>query len=399
MNKFLPYGRQTIDDDDIQAVVDTLKSDFLTTGPAVAAFETALAERLETARTVVCSNGTAALHLAAMALDLGPGDKAVVPAVTFVATANAVRMTGAEVVFADVDPASGLMEAGHLEEALGRAGAGVKAVFPVHLGGQSGDMEAIAGVARASGLAIVSDACHALGGSYQAGNDFHPMGDGRLEDMACFSFHPVKSMTMGEGGAIATNDPALADKMEMLRNHGITRDAAAYTEKAEAFDASGAANPWYYEMHAVGYNYRATDFQCSLGLAQLKKLSAFIDRRRHLADQYDQLLKPFAPRVEPLARNAKCRSAWHLYAILVDFAGLGRERGAVMKSLREGGIGTQVHYIPVTMQPYYRGRLDGAEFPGAESYYRRALTLPLFPGMADGDPARVVDALVSALGL
>ncbi len=399
MSKFLPYGRQTIDDDDIQAVVDALKSDFLTTGPAVAAFETALAERLDVARTVVCSNGTAALHLAAMALDLGPGDKVVVPAVTFVATANAVRMTGAEVVFADVDPSSGLMEAGHLEEALCRAGSAARAVFPVHLAGQSGDMEAIAKVARAGNLAIVSDACHALGGSYQDDNDYRPMGDGRLEDMACFSFHPVKSMTMGEGGAIATNDTALADKMEMLRNHGITRDTAAFTEKEEGFDKEGNPNSWYYEMHEVGYNYRVTDFQCALGMAQLKKLSGFIDRRRQLADLYDQLLKPLAPSVVPLSRNAKCRSAWHLFAVLVDFAGLGRERGAVMGALREASIGTQVHYIPVTMQPYYRARLGGAAFPGAESYYERTLTLPLFPGMEDDDPRRVVDALVIALGL
>lgn len=399
MTKFLPYGRQTIDDDDIKAVVDILKSDFLTTGPAVPAFEAALAERQNTERAVVCANGTAALHLAAMALDMGPGDKAIIPAVTFVATANAVRMTGADVIFADVDADSGLMEAAHLEEALGRAGEGAKSVFPVHLGGQSGDMQAIYGVARGAGLAIVSDACHALGGSYKAGNELLPLGDGQLEDMACFSFHPVKSMTTGEGGAITTNDPALADKMELLRSHCITRDPDAFVHENEAFDSEGNANPWYYEMHSLGYNYRATDFQCALGLSQLKKLSGFIDRRQQLADQYGQLLKPLAASVQPLKRSEHCRSAWHLYAILVDFAGLGRERAMVMESLREAGIGTQVHYIPVTKQPYYSGGLNGAEFPGAESYYQRSLSLPLFPGMDDDDPARVISALVSALGL
>ena len=398
MKKFLPYGRQTIDDDDIDAVVATLKSDFLTTGPTIAAFENALAARLDVARAVVCSNGTAALHLAAMAAELGPGAKAIVPAVTFVATANAVRMTGAEVVFADVNPDNGLMEAEHLEKAVEGAGSGTKAVFPVHLAGQCGDMEAISALARDAGLTVISDACHALGGSYSADKD-RPLGDCQLEDMACFSFHPVKSITMGEGGAIATSDEALAERMISLRNHGLTHDANSFTQSDDAFNAQGAPNPWYYELREVGFNYRATDFQCALGLTQLQKLSGFIERRRQLADQYDRLLRPLAPNVRPLTRSPNCLSAWHIYVVLIDFAGLGIERGAVMNGLKDQGIGTQVHYIPVTRQPYYRGRLDGAEFPGAEAYYERALTVPLFPGMEDQDPARVVKALVSVLGL
>ena len=400
MTALLPYGRHCIDDDDIAAVEAVLRGPYLTTGPAVAAFESALADAVNAPGAVVCSSGTAALHLAAMSIGLGPGDAAVVPAMTFLATANAVRLTGAEAVFADVDPDTGLMGADHMEAALEAAGdLPVRAVFPVHFAGQPAPMEEIAGLAQPHGLAIVEDACHALGSTWETGGGAAArVGQAEHGGLAAFSFHPVKTIAMGEGGALTGQDEALLERARTLRNHGMTREPAAFTEHALAFDADGAANPWHYEMPTPSLNYRASDIHCALGLSQLGKLERFSARRRTLAAAYDARITALAPLVRPLSRRSGCAPAWHLYVVLIDFAAAGITRRRVMEALSTEGIGSQVHYIPVHRQPYYRQRHGEQVLPGAMAYFERCLSLPLFPSMADGDVDRVVDALVRALG-
>ncbi len=396
----LPYGRHCVGEDDIAAVVAVLRGDFLTTGPIVAAFESALAEVVNAPDAVVCSSGTAALHLAAMSVGLGPGDAAVVPAVTFLATANAVRLTGAEVLFADVDPDTGLMGADHMAAAIGNAGGRrVRAVFPVHFAGQPAPMDEIVALARAHDIVIVEDACHAFGSTWETRDGGEArIGQAEHGGLAAFSFHPVKTVAMGEGGALTGQDRALLERARGLRNHGMTRDSEAFTEHALAFDAGGAVNPWHYEMTVPGLNYRASDIHCALGLSQLGKLERFSDRRRRLVAAYDAQIATLAPLARPLARREGCVPAWHIYVALIDFAAVGTSRRRVMDALRAGGIGTQVHYIPVHRQPYYRRRYGEQSLPGAMAYFERCLSLPLFPAMEDGDVDRVVHALGQALG-
>ncbi len=396
---YLPYGRQSIDERDIAAVTAVLRSDYLTTGPAVEAFEKALAARVQADYAVACSSGTAALHLAAMALGLGPGDAIVVPAVSFLASANAARYVGAEVVFADVDPASGLMTAESLEAAIARCrteGRNLRAVHPVHLNGQAVDMLAVSEIARREDLKVVEDACHLLGGGYAPqGGDESAVGSCAFSDMTMFSFHPVKAIAMGEGGALTTNQAALNKRLIRLRNHGIVRDCEDFERPDLGLDGAGRANPWYYEMPEPGYNYRASDIHCALGLSQLDKLDRFTAAREALMQRYYEGLAPLAPLIRPVARVTGCRPAWHLCAVRIDFEALGLERAELMRRLNDQGIGTQVHYIPLHWQPYYRKRYGEVSLPGAEAYYRHALSLPLFPGMTAADVDRVVEALAT----
>lgn len=393
----IPYGRQSIGEDDIRAVEDVLRGDLLTGGAAVDRFEASLGRIVEAPHAVACASGTAALHLAMLALGLGPDDAVVVPSVTFLASANAARYVGAEVRFADVDPDTGLLTPGTLRRALDGPGPGrIRAVVVVHLNGQSADMAGLTALARVHHLAVVEDACHALGGAHVVAGQAHPVGACAASDMACFSFHPVKAIAMGEGGAVTTRDPELAARVRRLRNHGMVRDTAAFEDKAQAFDADGTPNPWYYEMPEPGFNYRASDIHCALGESQLRKLPAFLARRRALAALYDEALAPLAPVVEPVPRGPSEHDGWHLYPVLIDFAALGRSRASVMRSLREAGIGTQVHYLPVHRQPYFRRLYPGTDLPGADAYYDRCLSLPFFPGMGDGDGRHVVSEMVRA---
>jgi UDP-4-amino-4,6-dideoxy-N-acetyl-beta-L-altrosamine transaminase len=397
MTGFLPYGRQIVEDDDIEAVVAALRADYLTTGPLVERFEAALCRVTGAAHAVACANGTAALHLAALALELAPGQAAIVPSLTFLATANAVRMTGAEVVFADVDPDTGLMTPDSLAQAIKRVPAGLqlRAAFPVHLNGQAADMSGLAEIASAHRLALVEDACHAIGGTDAGGN---LIGSCRYSDMACFSFHPVKTITTGEGGAVTTGDAKLALRLRQLRNHGMTRDAEQFALAELAYDASGMVNPWYYEMPVLGYNYRLPDINCALGLSQLNKLERFRSIRQRLVAAYDAEFSGYAPRLGPLRRRGG-NPLWHLYVLLIDFAAIGMTRADFMQSLRGQGIGTQVHYIPVHLQPYYRNRYGVMELPGAMAYYQRCLSLPLHAGMTDVDCRRVARAVKTLLNL
>jgi UDP-4-amino-4,6-dideoxy-N-acetyl-beta-L-altrosamine transaminase len=390
-NAFLPYGRQTIDDADVAAVAAALRSDYLTTGPLVAQFETSFAAACGAAHAVASNSGTAALHLAAMAAGLGPGDAAIVPSVTFLATANAVRMTGAEVVFADVDPDTGLLTPMTLHAAHARAtaaGMKVRAALPVHLNGHMCDMPALAAQAAAGNFVLIEDACHALG--------LPGIGACAHSLAACFSTHPVKAIATGEGGVTTVADAALAKKMLSLRSHGMVRDSALFENRELAFDGN-TANPWYYEMPEFGWNYRMPDVLCALGLSQLAKLETFQQRRRALAALYDRLLAPLAPLLQPVP-HAGAAHGWHLYAVLIDFGKLGKTRGRLMRELHARGIGSQVHYTPVHLQPYYVRRYGALDLPGANAYYARCLSIPFYPTLTDADAARVAGVFAELLG-
>jgi UDP-4-amino-4,6-dideoxy-N-acetyl-beta-L-altrosamine transaminase len=396
---FLPYGRQLIEDDDVAAVAEALRADYLTTGPRVEAFEHAFAHAVGARHAVACANGTAALHLSLLALDVQPGEAVVVPAVTFAATANAARYVDAEVVLADVDPDTGLMTPETLSAALERLeGRRLAAVLPVHLAGNVCDLPALRGLAGEAGAVLVEDACHALGTTMAFDATPERVGDARHAAAACFSFHPVKTIATGEGGMVTTNDADLAGRLRHFRGHGITRDPAQFRLPAQSFDPSGAANPWAYELQDLGFNYRLPDILCALGISQLAKLDRFVARRQALAARYRMLLAPLSPRVRMVAAHPASDPAPHLLVALIDFAAVGLTRKQVMDGLHARGIGSQVHYIPVPRHPYYRDRYGELDLPGADAWYARCLSLPLFPAMADGDVDRVVEALAGVIG-
>ncbi len=382
---FLPYGRQSIDESDIEAVTEVLRSDWLTTGPAVDAFESDFAAATGVPHAVACSNGTSALHLALSALEVTTGDLCVVPAITFVATANAALYCGADVVFADVDPETGLMTPETLEAALNRLPQGqLKAVLPVHLAGQCTDVARIAEIARNAGAAVVEDACHALGTRIQG----ESVGACAYSDMATFSFHPVKTIAAGEGGMVTTRNQKLAHRLRLLRNHGIERDPRALESPEEG--------PWWHEMQALGWNYRLSDVQAALARSQLARLDAFRAKRQSLSERYDARLAGHG-QIRPLMRTPDCDPCLHLYPVRIDFAGCGKPRREVMLALMDRGIGSQVHYIPVPMQPVYRQRYGDQTPPGAQAYYAQTLSLPLYAQMSEEDPDRVIDALEAVL--
>ncbi|MCB9982997.1 MAG: UDP-4-amino-4,6-dideoxy-N-acetyl-beta-L-altrosamine transaminase [Rhodospirillales bacterium] len=372
---FLPYARQTIEQDDIDAVIDVLRSDYLTTGPKVQEFEACLCEITGAQYAVACGNGSEALHLALMASGIGPGDVVIVPTVTFLASANAVRYCGADVVFCDVDPENGLVTPEILQKIITlHEGQNLKAFVPVYLGGHCVDLKPLKTLCEQYGLLMIADACHALGGQYED----TPVGSCQYEDMSTFSFHPAKLTTMGEGGAITLNDAQKADTMRRLRHHGMVH-------KPEN-------GPWFYEMEALGYNYRVTDIQCALGVSQLGKLKAFHAKRVFLTDLYTELLSGLEYVQTPQVPDY-CVSGWHLYALRIDFERIGLQRAALMEALKKSGIGTQVHYIPVHTQPYYQKLYGQKALEGAQAYYEKTLSLPLFPSMDKDDVRRIVKTL------
>jgi UDP-4-amino-4,6-dideoxy-N-acetyl-beta-L-altrosamine transaminase len=380
--KFIPYGRQNVNDEDIAAVVDVLRSDFLTQGPMVPRFESEIAQKCRVPHVVAVNSATSALHIACLALEVGAGDWVWTTPNTFVASANCARYCGADVDFVDVETGSWNMSASALAEKLEFAserGKLPKVVIPVDFAGLSCDMLEIRKLADKFGFRIIEDASHAIGGTYQDA----PVGS-RYADITIFSFHPVKIITTAEGGAAATTNPQLAAKMARIRSHGITRDPAEMEREAHG--------PWYYEMLELGWNYRMTDVQAALGCSQMKRLDEFIAYREILADRYDQLLSHsglLLPR-----REANKRSAWHLYVVGWDQTKLGKSRRTAFEALRAAGIGVNVHYIPVHLQPYYRRRgfSEGA-FPVAERYYSQALSLPLYPTLTTDEQDFVVEML------
>ena len=391
---FLPYGRQWIDAEDEAAVLEALRSPLIAHGPRIDAFEAAFAERVGSKQAVACSSGTAALHLSLATLDPQPGDVAIIPAITFLATATAAVMAGFTPRFCDVDPDSGLITADTLSEAL-EGQTQVRVVLPVHLGGAICDLDALYRTTQMRGVELIEDGCHAIGGSDAKGR---AVGAADFSIATTFSLHPVKTLTSGEGGVATLNDPERAERMRRLRNHGVTRDPALMSTP-HAFSADGTVHPWAYEQLELGFNSRLNELEAALGLSQLGKLSAFAERRRALCRAYDLALEPFAPRIRPTVSPQGQTLCRHLYQVLVDFAALGIDRADAMRRLQTLGVGTQVHYIPLYRQPYFQKRLGEMRLPGAEAWYARVLALPLFPAMADDDVARVVDALVQCLSL
>ena len=385
----IPYGRQDIDPRDIEAVVKVLRSDFLTQGPMVPDFERAIAARVNAPHVVCVSNATAALHIAMLALGIGPKSLVWTTPNTFVATANTALLCGADVDFVDIDSKSYCLSADRLEEKLERAhrsGARLPdLVVPVHFAGQSCDMPRLANLATHYGFKILEDASHAIGAEADGG----PVGDCRYSAACVFSFHPVKIITTGEGGAISTRDPLLAQRLTDLRSHGITRDVTRLSDSVHQLEERGS---WYYELQDVGLNYRLTDLQAALGLSQIAKLDQFIARRHALAARYDHALAAL-PVTRPW-QNPACHSAYHLYPITLDVKAIGKSRRAVFDALKAANIGVNVHYIPVHLQPVYRARGFGAGYcPIAEDYYARAITIPLFSAMTDDEQDQVIAAL------
>ena len=383
----IPYGRQSISEDDIAAVEAVLRSDWLTQGPTIARFEKAVADYAGARFACAVNSATAALHLACRALGLGPGDTLWTVPNTFVASANAARYCGAAVDFVDIDPATYNLSVSALTEKLERAaseGRLPKAVMPVHFGGQSCDMREVAVLARRYGFRVVEDASHAIGGDYLG----RKVGACDYSDIAVFSFHPVKVITTGEGGMLLCADAGLHRAADLLRSHGVTRDVAAMDQAPD-----GA---WYYQQVDLGFNYRMTDMQAALGLSQMQRIDAFIKRRRAIARRYDEALAAL-PRGLP-GRSALADSAWHLYVIQVDAARCGKSRKTVFDHLRSAGIQVNVHYIPVHLQPYYR-RLGfrSGQFPVAEHYYSQAISLPLYAGLSEAQQTRVIDEVANAL--
>src|SRR5471030_3059682 len=379
----IPYGRQSLDQADIDAVVQVLQSDWLTQGPTIEQFEAAMAQRCEAAHGVAVCNATAALHIACLAAGLGPGDRLWTTPNTYLASANCGRYCGADVDFVDIDPLTWNLDADALArklEVAEREGQLPKVLVAVAFSGQSCDMRAIAGLAERYGFLVIEDASHAVGARYAG----RPVGCGEFAAMTVFSFHPVKIITTGEGGLVVTNRPELAEHLRRLRSHGMTRDLAQMDEPSHG--------PWYYQQVELGFNYRITDIQAALGLSQLNRLEPFIARRRQLAARYDALLAHL-----PLSlptRQADAESAWHLYVVRLHTERLTASHRDIFDALRAAGIGVNLHYIPVHLQPYYRDLgFKPGDFPEAEHYYRQAISLPMFPAMTDEQQDYVIEQL------
>lgn len=383
----IPYGRQDISEEDIRAVVDVLRSDFLTQGPAVPAFEKCIADYCGTQHAIAVNSATSALHIACLALGVGKGDKVWTTPITFVASANCALYCGASVDFVDIDPRTYNMSVERLAEKLAHAektGDLPKAVIPVHLCGQPCDMAGIHALGQKYGFRIIEDASHAIGGRYRN----EPIGNCRYSDITVFSFHPVKIITTGEGGMAMTNDAQLAKRMQLLRSHGITRDANEMTHAPDG--------PWYYQQIDLGFNYRMTDIQAALGKSQMQRLDEFVAKRHIIASRYDRLLAD-APVITPW-QHADSYSGLHLYVIRLKLAEIAKPHRQVFEALRAAGIGVNLHYIPVHMQPYYQKQgFKAGDFPEAEEYYGTAISLPLFPALTNEQQDHVVSTIKSLL--
>ena len=378
------YGHQYIDDSDIEAVVNVLKSDYLTQGPSVTAFEKKICEITGAKYCVSVSNATAGLHIAVAALELGEGAEGITTPNTFLASSNCMVYNNVKPVFADIDPVSYNIDPKEIEKHIS---AKTKLLIPVHFAGLPCDMKKINTIAKKNNLHVIEDAAHAIGSQYADGSY---VGNCKYSDMTVFSFHPVKTITTGEGGAVTTNSDELYQKLLMLRSHGVTKDEGVLTKNP---------GPWYYEMQSLGFNYRMTDMQAALGVSQLNKLDFFKKRRREVIAMYNKAFADMRYLKTPYEPENVC-SCFHLYVTQIDFESLGKSRVQVMQELRDKGIGTQVHYIPVPTQPYYKntfGYKDG-DYPVAEKYYEQELSLPLYPDLSDDDVNTVIKAVKEVIG-
>jgi len=393
----IPYGRQYIDENDIQAVAEVLCSDWLTQGPNTAEFESALCDIVGAKFAVAVNSGTSALHIACLAAGVKDGNEVITSPITFVASANCVVYCGGKPVFADIDPKTYNISPEEIEKNITNK---TKAIIPVHFAGQSCDMEAIQQIVSnaekkyGNKIYIIEDACHALGSKYK-GNE---VGSCVFSDMAVMSFHPVKHITTGEGGVVLTNNDELSKKLRMFRSHGITSEPKEFLSKDLAFSSYNSQlkthdspNPWYYEQQVLGYNYRITNIQCALGLTQLKKLEKFCKRRREIVNRYNAVFKDSKYLQIPFEEQ-NCDSNFHLYVLLFDCEGIGIDRARFMLSLKEKGLYTQVHYIPVHLQHYFRRKFetDWGDCPNAEAYYKKCLSIPLFPAMTKNEVEKTI---------
>ena len=383
----IPYGRQDISEADIQAVVDVLRSDYLTQGPAVPAFEKSIADYCGVPHGIAMNSATSALHIACLALGVGSGDIVWTTPITFVASANCALYCGADIDFVDIDPKTYNMSVERLREKLTHAkqyGKLPKVVIPVHLCGQSCDMAGIYALGQQYGFKIIEDASHAIGGKYRN----EPIGNCRYSDITIFSFHPVKIITTAEGGMAMTNDAQLAKRMQLLRSHGITRDVNEMTQEPDG--------PWYYQQIDLGFNYRMTDLQAALGLSQMNRLDEFVAKRHVIAKRYDQLLSDISVTIP--WQHADSYSGLHLYVIRLKLTEIGKTHRQVFESLREAGIGVNLHYIPVYRQPYYEGLgFKTGYCPDAEKYYAEAISLPMYPGLIEAQQNYVIAVLRGAI--
>lgn len=379
MNNFISYGKQWIDDEDKQAVLDVLSSDFLTQGPKVQEFEEAICEHTGAKYCIVVSNGTAALHLAALALEIKEGSEGISTPITFVASSNCLAYCGIKPVFADIDSETYNID---FEEIKKRTNEKTKVIIAVDFAGQPAELEKIYPWAREKGIYVIEDAAHSLGSKFGDGS---MVGSCKYSDVTTFSFHPVKTITTGEGGAITTNDEEIYERLKLLRSHGITKDADKLSQNP---------GPWYYEMQTLGYNYRLTDIQAALGLSQLSKLDVFAKRRREIVDAYNQEFAKNDLISTPFEKSG-LDSTFHLYIVRINFDKLGKTRAEVSKELAVQNIGVQVHYIPVHLQPYYQSEFGykQGDYPKAEKYYSECLSLPLYPKMSEEDVDRVIEAV------
>ncbi|NQT69552.1 MAG: UDP-4-amino-4,6-dideoxy-N-acetyl-beta-L-altrosamine transaminase [Desulfobacteraceae bacterium] len=427
---FIPYGRQWIDEEDIKAVENVLRSDYLTQGPKVREFEEAFAQYVGSRYAVAVCSGTAALHLACLAADLGPGDEILTSPITFAATANSALYVGAKPAFIDIDPETFNLDVKTLETYLeektspnrGRQSSTSgepypRAVIPVHFGGLPCDMPAIQSIAQKHGLVVIEDACHALGATYRhqetangkqrsKGNKWIKVGSCMHSDMTVFSFHPVKHITTGEGGMVTTNSAEFYQRLVLFRNHGIARDVDKFSDELLAMDSENQLSgfdrrmmpSWYYEMQGLGFNYRINDIQCALGISQLKKIDYFIRRRRFIAEQYLKFLDSipcFSIQIEPEGY----KSSYHLYVLCLD-AQTKIKRDQVINILKQMGIGTQVHYIPVYQHPFYRQLgYEEQKCSNAENYFKNCFSIPMYPAMSNEDINRVMNALEKVGGM
>jgi UDP-4-amino-4,6-dideoxy-N-acetyl-beta-L-altrosamine transaminase len=398
---FLPYGKQTITDEDKQAVLDALDSPFLTTGPKVAEFEDAFAEYLGASHAISFSNATAALHVACLALGVQSGDTVLTPTMSFAASTNCASYAGAKIEFMDCDPISGLVTLQTFIEAAERAekvGRPAKVAVIVHINGEAADIVGIAKAAEARGIKLIEDSCHALGTTYtDHEGKVQNVGTCQYSAFSSYSFHPVKTITSGEGGMLTCKDEKLARIVSDLRSHGITRDADVFVDKQLAFDENGDPNPWYYEMQSLGFNYRLTDIACALGLSQLNRMDEIASRRRAMKALYDDFFAKSNLSVTCIPTAEGSDAVRHLYPVLIDYKAHGLSRAASCNQLKAQGIGTQVHYIPTHMLPYYVKTYGKQNFEGAEHYYDKVISLPFYPGLSDDDISRVVDTIRNVL--
>ena len=379
------YGKQSIDENDIDAVVEVLKSDFLTQGPAIEKFEKCVAEYCGAKYAVAVTSATAALHISCLSAGLGKDDILWTSPITFTASANCGRYCGADVDFVDIDPSTYNMSIAELEKKLQAAEIKPRVVVPVHLAGQSCEMDKIYKLSQKYGFKVIEDASNAIGADYKETK----VGCCKYSDMTVFSFHPVKIVTTGEGGMVLTNDKDLYEKLVLYRSHGITRDPKLMTGTADG--------PWYYQQIDLGFNYRMTDMQAALGYSQMQKVNEFVSKRRYLAKRYNELLKNING-IQLPDQNEDTKSSWHLYVVRVDFSKISKTKNQIFAEMKEKGICLNLHYIPVHTQPYYENLgFKGGDFPNSEKYYEEAFTLPLYYSLTDEQQDHIVKSLVEVL--